>query len=40
MLLDSIRDDVLTVSPNRQYLGILIPTIPATQDPTNSKNSI
>jgi len=32
--LDSIRDAVLTVSPNRQYLGILRPTIPAQTGPT------
>lgn len=30
---DSIRDAVLTVSPNKQYLGILIPTTPAAQEP-------
>lgn len=42
---DSIRDAVLTVSPNKQYLGILIPTTPAAQGPgriqanTNSKSS-
>lgn len=29
----SIRDAVLTVSPNKQYLGILIPTTPATTGP-------
>jgi len=29
----SIRLDVFTVSPNRQYLGILEPTTPATTDP-------
>ena len=31
--LDSIRDAVLTVSPNKQYRGILSPTTPATQGP-------
>ena len=31
--LDSIREAVLTVSPNRQYRGILRPTTPATQEP-------
>ena len=30
---DSIRDAVLTVSPNRQNRGILRPTTPATQGP-------
>lgn len=28
-----ILDAVLTVSPNRQYLGIIDPTIPAIQGP-------
>ncbi len=32
--LDSMRDAVFTVSPKRQYRGILIPTTPATQEPT------
>lgn len=31
--LDSIRDVVLTVSPNRQYLGIFIPTTPTATGP-------
>lgn len=31
---DSILEAVLTVSPNRQYLGIINPTTPATQGPT------
>lgn len=31
---DSILEAVLTVSPNRQYLGIVKPTTPATQGPT------
>lgn len=35
--LDSIRDAVLTVSPNKQYLGILSPTTPATQGPGKNK---
>ena len=30
---DSIRDAVLTVSPNKQYLGIVKPTTPATTGP-------
>lgn len=30
---DSIRDAVLTVSPNKQYLGILTPTTPAHTGP-------
>ena len=30
---DSILDAVLTVSPNRQYLGIARPTTPATTGP-------
>ena len=30
---DSILEAVLTVSPNRQYLGIVCPTTPATHDP-------
>lgn len=30
---DSIRDAVLTVSPNRQYRGIVRPTTPATTGP-------
>lgn len=30
---DSMRDAMFTVSPNRQYLGILIPTTPAAQGP-------
>ena len=30
---DSILDAVLTVSPNRQYLGIFMPTTPATHAP-------
>ncbi len=35
---DSMRDAVLTVSPNKQYLGIFSPTTPATQVPAE-KNS-
>ena len=31
---DSILLDVLTVSPNKQYLGILRPTTPAHTEPT------
>lgn len=30
---DSILEVVFTVSPNKQYLGILCPTTPATQEP-------
>lgn len=30
---DSILEAVLTVSPNKQYLGIVCPTTPATTDP-------
>lgn len=30
---DSMREAVLTVSPNKQYRGILVPTIPATTGP-------
>ena len=30
---DSILDAVFTVSPNKQYLGIVIPTTPATTGP-------
>jgi hypothetical protein len=30
---DSMREAVLTVSPNRQYRGIAMPTTPATTDP-------
>ena len=39
---DSIRDAVLTVSPNKQYLGIFIPTTPAAQGPghTNTNTQI
>ena len=32
---DSMRDAVFTVSPNRQYLGILVPTTPAMQEPAS-----
>jgi len=31
--LDSIREDVLTVSPNKQYRGIFKPTTPAHTGP-------
>ena len=31
--LDSMRDAVLTVSPNKQYRGIFKPTTPATTGP-------
>lgn len=33
---DSMRDAVLTVSPNKQYLGIFIPTTPAAQGPAHN----
>ena len=33
MLIDFIREAVLTVSPNRQYLGNIEPTIPAIHGP-------
>ena len=33
---DSIRDAILTVSPKRQYLGIVVPTTPATQGPVKN----
>jgi len=33
---DSILLAVLTVSPNKQYLGIFTPTIPATTGPNNT----
>ena len=35
---DSILDAVLTVSPKRQYRGIVIPTTPATTGPRRKKN--
>ena len=35
--LDSILEAVLTVSPKRQYRGILIPTTPAQQGPEFQK---
>ena len=38
--LDSILDAVLTVSPNKQYLGILRPTTPAQADPEGVGNRI
>ncbi len=31
-----MRDAVFTVSPNRQYLGIFVPTTPATTGPGNT----
>lgn len=36
---DSIREAVLTVSPNRQYLGIVRPTTPATTGPNKHNNT-
>lgn len=38
--LDSIRDAVLTVSPNKQYLGIFKPTTPAQTGPIKHKLNI
>lgn len=35
----SILEAVLTVSPNRQYLGIFKPTTPATHGPVNKRQS-
>lgn len=32
-LVDSILEAVFTVSPNKQYRGILVPTTPATTAP-------
>ena len=37
---DSIRDAVFTVSPNKQYLGIFIPTTPAAQGPGHTHVNI
>lgn len=34
---DSIRDAVFTVSPNKQYLGIFLPTTPAHTGPLKHK---
>ena len=34
---DSILEAVLTVSPNKQYRGILFPTTPATHGPTDKQ---
>lgn len=33
---DSIREAVFTVSPNKQYRGILFPTTPATHGPVEN----
>lgn len=38
--MDSIRDAVFTVSPNRQYLGIFWPTTPAQTGPTKQSSQI
>ena len=38
--LDSILDAVFTVSPNKQYLGIVIPTTPATTGPGIEKTEL
>jgi len=37
---DSILEAVLTVSPNKQYRGIVMPTTPATTGPGEEKNSV
>ena len=37
---DSILLAVLTVSPNKQYRGILLPTTPATTGPTKAVEKI
>lgn len=37
--LDSIRDAVLTVSPNKQYLGIFSPTTPAQTGPVKHQRT-
>lgn len=37
---DSMLEAVLTVSPNRQYLGIFIPTTPAAQGPRKQVASV
>jgi len=34
---DSILEATLTVSPNKQYLGILLPTTPATTEPSTEQ---
>jgi len=34
--LDSILEAVLTVSPNKQYRGIVLPTTPATTGPVKT----
>jgi hypothetical protein len=39
MPVDSIQEAVLTVSPNRQYLGIFVPITPATHDPIKQKTT-
>lgn len=36
---DSILEATLTVSPNKQYLGILFPTTPATTVPKAGKDA-
>lgn len=36
--LDSMSDAVVTVSPNRQYLGIVRPTTPATTGPESDRS--
>ena len=36
---DSILDAVLTVSPNKQYLGIFRPTTPEQTGPLNNKKN-
>ena len=36
---DSILEVVLTVSPNKQYLGILMPTTPAAHGPAKTNTN-
>lgn len=38
-LVDSILEAVFTVSPNKQYRGILVPTTPATTAPVKEKKT-
>lgn len=38
--MDSIRDAVLTVSPKRQYRGMVRPTTPATQGPETQMHAV
>lgn len=38
-LVDSILEAVFTVSPNKQYRGILVPTTPATTAPVKKQKT-